>query len=381
MSGSGAVVHVVVAGEVGGAERMLVDLARTGGTGAPRRAHSVALLTPSDRLRALFRDAGLDVDDRGPVREGPLSYLARSFGARDAEWIARVVRKRGARIVHLHTFGSQVVGTRGAQRAGVRVVRTEHSTRVYEDPSCWPFSRWSLALVDAVVAISEHVASVARAKAPWAAAKVRVVPNGVDTEHFAPRTGAEARARTSTTSASSAEAPLRFVALGRLDRRKGLDVAFAALAKVPGAVLDVVGDGDERAALVAEAARLGVSDRVRFLGWVDDVRSAIADADVALSSARAEGLGIALLEAMAMERTVVALPTGGVPEIVADGATGWLAHGHGAEALARVMQDAVDRRDEVRSRAVRARASVVARFSIEAMRRGYDAVYDALDRG
>jgi glycosyltransferase involved in cell wall biosynthesis len=376
MSGNGAVVHVVVAGEVGGAERMLVDLARTAGTGAPRRKHSIALLTPSDRLRALFRDAGLELDDRGPVRESPLSYLARSFGARDAEWIAGVVRKRGAKIVHLHTFGSQVVGTRGARRAGARVVRTEHSTRVYDDPSCWPFSRWSLARVDAVVAISEHVASVARAKAPWAEGKLRVVPNGVDAEYFAPRAGAGARTRTSASTGAEA---LRFVALGRLDRRKGLDVAFAALARVPGAVLDVVGDGDERAALVAEAARLGVSDRVRFLGWVDDVRSAIAEADVALSSARAEGLGIALLEAMAMERTVVALPTGGVPEIVADGATGWLAHGHGAEALARVMQDAVERRDEVRARSVRARASVVARFSIEAMRRGYDAVYDTLD--
>jgi glycosyltransferase involved in cell wall biosynthesis len=148
---------------------------------------------------------------------------------------------------------------------------------------------------------------------------------------------------------------------------------------VPGAVLDVVGDGDERATLVAEAARLGVAGRVRFLGWVDDVRASIAEADVALSSARAEGLGIALLEAMAMERTVVALPTGGVPEIVADGDTGWLAHGHGAAALARVMQDAVDRRDEVVRRGARARASVVARFSIDAMRRGYDAVYDSLD--
>jgi glycosyltransferase involved in cell wall biosynthesis len=380
MSG-GAVVHVVVAGEVGGAERMLVDLARSGGAGAPRRKHSIALLTPSDRLRTLFRDAGLDVDDRGPVRESPLSYLARTLGARDAEWVAGVVRKRGAKIVHCHTFGSQVVGTRGARRAGVRVVRTEHSTRVYDDPSCWPFSRWSLARVDAAVAISEHVARVAMEKAPWASAKIRVVPNGVDTEHFAPR----ARARAALDAAAAADAataaarPLRFVSLGRLDRRKGLDVALAALAEVPGAVLDVVGDGDERATLVAEAARLGVAGRVRFLGWVDDVRASIAEADVALSSARAEGLGIALLEAMAMERTVVALPTGGVPEIVADGDTGWLAHGHGAAALARVMQDAVDRRDEVVRRGARARASVVARFSIDAMRRGYDAVYDSLD--
>jgi glycosyltransferase involved in cell wall biosynthesis len=284
-----------------------------------------------------------------------------------------VIAKRGASIAHLHTFASQVVGTRAARRAGARVVRTEHSTRVYDDPSCWPFSRWSLARADAVVAISEHVARVALARAPWAAARLRVVPNGVDVERFAAAPPAP-----ESSPPSGSPAPLRFVSLGRLDRRKGLDVALDALALVPHAVLDVVGDGDQRALLEAHAALVGVADRVRFLGWVDDVRASIAAADVALSSARAEGLGIALLEAMAMERAVVALPTGGVPEIVMDGSTGWLAHGHGAEALARVMQDAVDRRDEVSRRGQRARRNVVERFSIDAMRRGYEATYDAL---
>ena len=366
------VVHVVVAGEVGGAERMLVDLAGRGARGR----HSVALLTPSDRLRALFRDAGLDVEDRGQVHEGPLSYLSRSLGPRDAAWLAEIITRRGATIVHLHTFASQVVGTRAALKTGVRVVRTEHSTRVYDDPSCWPFSRWSLARADAVVCISEHVSRVAIAKAPWAAAKVSVVPNGVDTAHFAPLPDSSLHG--CAPGSPLAVPRLRFVSLGRLDPRKGLDLALAALAQVPAAELEIVGDGEARASLAALSTRLGVADRVRFVGFVDDVRASIAKADLALSSARAEGLGIALLEAMAMERAVVALPTGGVPEIVADGETGWLAHGHSADALARVMQDAVDRRDEVRRRGVRARANVEARFSIDAMRRGYDAIYETL---
>lgn len=361
---AGAVVHVVVAGEVGGAERMLVDLARAKGP----RAHSVALVTPSDRLRAFFREAGLEVDDRGAVREDPLSYLARSLGPSDAAWVASVLTRRGATIAHLHTFGSQVVGTRGARRAGARVVRTEHSTRAYDDPSCWPFSRWSLVRADAVVCISEHVSRVALAKAPWVAPKMRVVTNGVDTTQFAPV----------ASPAASASGPLRFVSLGRLDRRKGLDIALAALARVPGAVLDIVGDGGERASLARLAKRLRVSHRVRFVGFVRDVRDAVAGADAALSSARTEGLGIAMLEAMAMARPVVALPTGGIPEIVADGDTGWLALGHGPEALARVMQDAVERRDEVVRRGLQARANVETHFSIDAMRRGYERVYDSL---
>jgi len=359
---NGSVLHVVVAGEVGGAERMLVDLASD-----TRREHSVALLTPSDRLRALLRDAGLTVDDRGPVEEGPLSYLGSTLGARDLVWIAGVIARRRATIVHLHTFASQVVGTRAARQAGARVVRTEHSSRVYDDPTCWPFSRWSLARADAAVCISEHVRRVALARAPWAAGKMSVVGNGVDVARFAaaPAPGPNGRR-------------MRFISLGRLDKRKGLDTALAALAKVPGAELDVVGDGDERDALVALARQLGVAQRVRFLGFIGDVRESIAAADVALSSARSEGLGIALLEAMAMERAVVALPTGVVHGFVAHGETGWLAYGHHAEALARVMQDAVDRPDEVRRRGVRARANVEAHYSIEAMRRGYEHVYDAL---
>lgn len=358
------VVHVVVAGEIGGAERMLVDLARQPGA----RAHSIALFTPNPRLRELFVDAGLDVDDRGPVREGPLTYLGRSLGPGDAAWLREVLSRRRAAVAHLHTFGSQVLGTRAALRAGARVVRTEHSTRVYDDPSCWPFSRWSLRRADAVVCISDHIARVAAARAPWAKDKLRVVPNGVDVERFAPRPATLAPG-------VRGERPVRFLALGRLDARKGLDIALAALARVPRAELDVVGDGGERARLEALASRLGVTRRVRFLGFQGDVRDAIAAADVALSSARSEGLGIALLEAMAMERPVVALPTGGVPEFTRDGETGWLALGHDAEALARVMSDAAERPDEIARRGARARELVLARFSVGAMRRGYEEVY------
>jgi len=366
------IVHVVVAGEVGGAERMLVDLAERGS----RHRHSVALVTPSERLRQLLREAGLDVDDRGPAQEGPLTYLSRTLGARDTAWLAEVITRRRADVVHLHTFASQVVGTRAARKAGARLVRTEHSTRVYDDPSCWPFSRWSLARVDAVVSISEHVARVAIAKAPWVAEKLRVVPNGVDTAHFAPPASLTPTATLAPVVHRGT--PLRFVALGRLDPRKGLDIALDALAQVPGATLDIVGEGTLRAELETRTARLGLGDRVRFVGFVDDVRGSIARADVALSSARAEGLGIALLEAMSMQRAVVALPTGGIPEIVTDGRTGWLAHGHDATALARVMRDAVDRPAEVKRRGLQARKSVEAGFSIDAMRRGYDAVYEEL---
>ena len=84
------VVHVVVAGECGGAERFLVELASR--PRQTRARHVIALLTPSERLARLFRSAGLQVHDRGRVRENPLAYLWRSLAWPDVNWLAGVMR-------------------------------------------------------------------------------------------------------------------------------------------------------------------------------------------------------------------------------------------------------------------------------------------------
>ena len=353
------IVHVVAAGEIGGAERMLLDLVR----GDDR--HSVALLTPNEGLRALFRDNGVAVDDRGAtVKEGPLSYLTSTFGSADVGWLAGVLGRRKATIAHLHTFASQVIGTRAAEKVGARIVRTEHSTRVYDDPTCWPFARWSLPRADAIVFISDHVRRVALAKASFLGdprLDSSVVHNGVDTDRFAPR--------------PLGETGTRFVASGRLDPRKGLDLALEALVRVPDATLDIVGTGEHERALRAIADRLALGDRVRFLGYRADVREAIADADVVLSSAVTEGLGIAILEAMAMGRPACVVPVGGLVEIVHDGASGWVAATRSASALAEVMRAATEPIERAR-RGLVARARVVEDFSLAAMRRKYDVVYE-----
>jgi glycosyltransferase involved in cell wall biosynthesis len=358
------VVHVVVAGELGGAERMLVDLAtRPAQTGVE---HAVALRSPNDGLRRTLRDAGVRVHDHGRAREGPLPFLWSTLGPRDVAWIRSVIEAESARVVHLHTFASQVVGTRAARLAGARVLRTEHSTRVYDDPTCWPFSRWSLARADAVVAISEHVRRVAIARAPWAAGRMRVVPNGVDTARFAPGPGPKAETFT-------------FALVGRLEPRKGVDLAIEALASVPDARLDVVGDGPARATLAGKARALGSSDRVRFHGHVADTRPLLARAHAALCSSRSEGLGIALLEAMAAGLPVVGFAVGGVPETVQDGVTGLLCPAGDVAALAATMRQAVASRERLATLGAAARACVCERFSVDAMCAGYASAYAALE--
>ena len=351
--------HVVVAGEVGGAERMLVDLACTEAAGLH---HTVAVLSPDVRVPQLFRSASLRVIARRGA-EGPLPFLCRSLGRTDLAWLAGVLRSERATAVHLHTFASQVLGTRAALAAGLPVVRTEHSTRAFVDPTCWPFARWSLARAAASVAVSRHVHDVALARAPWLASRARVVPNGVDLGRFAASTG-------------PADGPLRLAVVGRLEPRKGVDVAIELAARVPSLHLDVVGDGDLRAALGEQARRVGAADRVRFLGYLDDVRPAIARCHALLCTSRTEGLGLALLEGMAMGRPVVGFRVGGAAEI-ADGELGaWLTEPGDLAALASAVRRAADDPGRLLALGPQARARVVERFSARAMRDAYARTYD-----
>jgi len=360
------VVHVVVAGDIGGAERLLVDLAsRPKESGAE---HVVALLTPNRALAAMFEKAGLEIRDRGPVRENPIAYLWRSLGPSDVAWLADVLRAERAGVAHLHTFGSHVLGTRAALRAGVPIVRTEHHVQYFIDPSTKSFTRWSLARVDRSVAISQYVADWVTRSVPGIASRLRVVLNGVDADYFAPR----------AQSVAAAERPFTFAVVCRLEPWKGVDLVVEAASRAAGFSVDIVGDGSERTRLERLARDRGVADRVRFLGYLADPRAAVADADAVVNASREEPLGLSVLEALAMERPVIGFAGGGIPEIVQDGETGWLVRDRSAAALSKAMALAASDRPRARRFGLAGRRFVEERCRIETMCRGYRAVYEEL---
>ncbi len=359
------VLHVVCTGEAAGAERLLIDLVSH--AERTRASHAIALFTPSARVVEQFQRPGLRVHDRGRVRENPIAYLWRSLGPSDTAWLTDVIQKERANIVHLHTFASHVLGTRAALRAGARIVRTEHDTRCFEDPSCSTFTRWSLRRADAVVAIASNVAEYVARTAPYAADRISVVKNGVDTEYFAPIL----RAREPST-------PFTFVIACRLEPRKQVDIAIEALARVPEARLIVVGDGSQRRRLESMTRAWRVADRVEFRGFLADPRPAIAEADAGLSAARHEPFGLSVLEAMSMAKPVVAFGVGGIRETVTHGKTGLLARSITASELAARMQEAADRPDRMRAMGTRAREFAVRECGIGSMCSGYADVYAKL---
>lgn len=131
------------------------------------------------------------------------------------------------------------------------------------------------------------------------------------------------------------------LAMGRLHRNKGFDLAIRALALVPGATLCIAGEGPEREALTALARECGVADRVHLLGWRQDTGALLAACDLFVCSSRHEPLGNIVLEAWSASRPVVAAAAQGPRELIEDGETGLLVPPESAEALAGAINAAL----------------------------------------
>ena len=118
------------------------------------------------------------------------------------------------------------------------------------------------------------------------------------------------------------------VYVGRLRRYKRVDFLLEAIAKIPDAHLLVAGRGEEEGALRDLADRMGIADRVRFLGFVSDLERAslLQRAWINVTASSAEGWGLTVIEAARYGTPTVAMAAGGLTEAVVDNKTGLLAH-------------------------------------------------------
>ncbi|MFC7474210.1 glycosyltransferase [Dankookia sp. GCM10030260] len=321
---TGAVVHVVQHLAPGGLEVMALELAHAQAARHPTlvlslegdEAEAVAAWPrlAEHRGRLLFGAKGPGLDPLLPFR------------------LAALFRRLRPAAVHTHHVGPLLYAGPAARLAGIRArLHTEHDAWHLADPKRARLVRAALALARPVlIADAPHVAAAVEAAI---GARPQVVLNGVDTDRFLP---ADAAAKAAARAALGL--PLDRAVIGiaaRLEPVKGVDLAVAAMARLPGdAILAIAGAGGEAAALRAQAAGLG--DRVRFLGLLGDMPGFYAALDLYCLPSRNEGLPLALLEAQACGLPVVATAVGGVPAAV-DPASGTLVPAEDPAALAAAL--------------------------------------------
>ena len=207
--------------------------------------------------------------------------------------------------------------------------------------------------------------------------KVVVMPLGLDLAQFMePVDAGEARRKL----ALPIDRPVVSL-VARLVPVKNVPLFLRAVSLLDRDVLAVVaGDGEERGNVEREAARLGVADRCRFIGWRSDVRTVYAASDVVALTSLNEGSPVSLIEAMAAGRPVVSTAVGGVPDVVADGVSGLLAPSGDAEALARSIMTLLRDRERRERMGGAARLADYPRYDVSRLLADVSALFEKLVR-
>jgi glycosyltransferase involved in cell wall biosynthesis len=326
----------------------------------------------------------------GAERLGKARYL---LHARRVRHLVQSLQPDVVHAMHLTSYGFL-----GAL-AGVRpLVISVWGTDVLEAPRLTPLhdrmTRYALARADLITATGLHLAGETTRYAPRGV-PVTVLPYGVDLDRFSPeprqgRGRVEGQTRDLVGSRGEDGAGARPVVIGtlaRLSYEKGLPDLLAAFGVLQQRFghdlrLRIAGDGPERAALEAQARRLGLGEAVEFRGWVEHeaVPAFLRSLDVFVLASTYEGFGVAAVEAAACALPVVATNVYGIPDVVSDGVTGLLVPPRRpralADAIARLVED-----PRLRSAMGDAgRAYVQAHFDWAANVRQAEAVYDRLLR-
>jgi len=365
---------------VGGGElqtrEQLIRMVRRG-----RRVHVIDL-TPRYSGRATDEDEGILIHRVRTPRIPVVRALA--YHATIASLTLRLGRR--ARVAQINHLGTGMIGSAPLLAAlgvpRVLVVWGSAARGIGPFGPGWRnrAARWIARRQTSVVSLSSATSRNLLADG-FADARLRFIPNGVDTERFRPWSAADDGSH--PPDGWPTGSPV-VVAVGRLVPAKGLDVLLDAwrgvVAAAPGAQLILVGDGPLRADLQAATRSHGIAERVTFLGARPDVPELLRRSDVYVSSSRTEGMSNALLEGLACGLPLVATRVGGAEDIVDDRVNGVLVPDGDAPALASALVELATDRAKRRAMGEASRRAALSRFALETIVDRYLGLFGELER-
>jgi len=267
-----------------------------------------------------------------------------------------------------------------ADTRDLKVVTTLHGTDITlvgKDPSYFSLTKFSIEHSDRVTAVSQFLREETFRTFGCDGCDVLVIPNFINPAEYFPPPDPATRCRLGPPDHRVLVHVSNFRPVKRL---RDVVRVFAGVRKAMRATLVMVGDGPDRDPAQREAARLGVQRDVRFAGRVDDIADLLRGGDLFLLPSETESFGLAALEAMACGVPVIASRVGGIPEVVQDGVSGFLAAVGDVETMtARAIEMLRDpeRLEQMRRGAI-ARAG---EFSADRIVPQYERLYEDVLRG
>jgi len=288
--------------------------------------------------------------------------------------LAKTLLKIRPDVVHTHKYKDSLIGTLVAKAMGIpHVVRIVHglpepfkglrNAKMAGYTTADRFiTRW---LVDRVLTVSSDIEKVLAGR--YGSNRVHCIHNGIDLEAVRITIPREALRRTW----QIAEDAVIIGTAGRLVPVKGHAILLEAIrilrASKPNVTLFLVGDGPLRSDLEANVKRLGLESAVIFTGHQDQAYDCLNLMDIFALPSLHEGIPMVLLEALALERPVVATRVGGIPEVITHDLSGKLVHASDAEELARSLRELIERPDTAKSLGIEGRRQVEREYSAKTM--------------
>ena len=261
-----------------------------------------------------------------------------------------------------------------AQHRDVKVITTLHGTDITivgQDPSFHQITKFSIERSDRLTAVSEFLRKETYSAFGCTDCDVGVIHNFIDPAVY------NRSAHPPLLRKQVGEGPIlmHISNFRRVKRVRDVVGIFAAVNKQIPSWLVMVGDGPDRPEAEDETRRLGIEDRVHFLGKIDNVAPLLASADLFLLPTSSESFGLSALEALASGVPVVGTNAGGMPEVVRNGETGYLCDvgdvaGMGAAALS-ILSD----KKKWEAMSELGAADARARFSLDEIVSRYEHLY------
>lgn len=300
--------------KVGGVERMLALTLR-----------KLDRTKYNPRVYALF--AGGPIADEIQKLPIPVCVLELNKLNAVAVWwkLVKELLKNDVQIVHTFRLISDIAGTWAGRMADVPIIISSKASLPYYGRYVYRvMDRQVMRRVTRIISVSDNVRDHYLTELSIRPEKIRTIHYGIEADKFN-REFTPARQQEELGLAAD---DFIIGTVANLNWRKDLftllEAAKLVLAECPRAKFLLIGDGPQKAELQTRARQLGIADRVMFLGSRHDVPELLALCRLFVLSSVTEGLAVAVLEAMAMGKPVVATKVGGIPEVVLDGETGIL---------------------------------------------------------
>ena len=297
--------------------------------------------------------------------------LRNALDVTSAHALERFVRRQRIEVVHAHLARDYSLASYSARRnRQTKFIATRHVlfhlNRLH---------RHTLARATRVIAVSAAVAKELRSQGILREEQIALIPNGVDVDRF-------------NRACAERDRVLLVGSIGELRTLKRHDDFIRAAVRIASrfpetqfvlAGIDTSVSGEVRKQLEALVVELGLNDRFRFLGWVENAEKLLCEMDVFVSASETESFGLAIVEAMAAETAVVATATEGAQEVIDDQKTGLLVPIGDVERIAEAVGELLANPQKRREMAAHAKEVANERFSLSRMVDEIEKVYLAAD--